>query len=146
MDNSPAAAHITRHKNFALLIIAFAELMDVVDITITNVAIPTIEKGLSFSAITDLQWVLSAYGLFFGGFVLLGGRLADIYGRRYILMMGVIIFATASLGAGIAQTSFWLIIARAVQGFGAALVTPAALSLLLVIFKEGPERDKAMGV
>src|SRR2546421_564715 len=127
MDLLPS--RITEHKNLALMILAFAALMDVVDITIVNVAVPTIEKGL-IPGITSLQWVLTAYGLFFGGFVLLGGRLADTFGRRFILLLGVIIFAIASLGGGLAETASWLIICRALQGFGAALITPSSLSLL----------------
>ncbi len=146
MTDASQHSQITDHKNVALLILAVAALMDVVDITIVNVAIPTIEKGLSFSGISSLQWVLTAYGLFFGGFVLLGGRLADTFGRRFILMFGVAIFAAASLGEGLAQNSIWLILCRAIQGFGAALIAPTALSLLLVIFKEGSERNKAMSI
>jgi EmrB/QacA subfamily drug resistance transporter len=145
-DAFPHSPHVTDHKNIALLILGIAALMDVIDITIVNVAVPTIEKGLSFSGIESLQWVLTAYGLFFGGFVLLGGRLADTFGRRFILMSGVVIFGVASLGEGLAQSSMWLICCRAIQGFGAALIAPTALSLLLVIFKEGKERDKAMSV
>ncbi len=146
MTDVSSQPQITNHKRIALLILAVASLMDVIDITIVNVAIPTIEKGLSFSGIESLQWVLTAYGLFFGGFVLLGGRLSDTFGRRFILMSGVVIFAAASFGEGFAQNSSSLIICRAIQGCGAALIAPAALSMLLVIFKEGKERDIAMSI
>src|SRR5262249_32255113 len=119
--------------------------MVVLDVAIVNVALPTIETKLNFSP-DNLQWVLTAYSLTFGGFLLLGGRAADLLGRRIVFMIGVAIFTTASLFCGLAQSEAWLIIARAVQGFGAALLTPSALSIITTTFTERAERNKALGV
>src|SRR4029453_18541296 len=94
----------------------------------------------------DLSWVVNAYTLFFGGFLLLGGRMADLIGRRRIFMVGLVVFAVASLAGGLASSPGMLIAARAVQGLGAALLSPAALSLLTVMFAEGAERNRALGV
>src|SRR6185503_6970422 len=104
-----------------------------------------IGQSLHFSP-DNLSWVVNAYTLAFGGFLLLGGRLADLLGRRRLFIVGLVLFAGASLAGGFAQSDIQLIIARAVQGLGAALLSPAALSLVTVLFKEGAERNKAMGV
>jgi EmrB/QacA subfamily drug resistance transporter len=119
--------------------------MVVLDIAIVNVALPSIQQDLDVSQST-LQWVVIAYGLVLGGFLLLGGRMSDLLGRRRMLLTGLTIFSTASLVAGIAQSSALLIAARGFQGFGAALITPAALSIVAVTFAEGQERNRALGV
>ena len=115
------------------------------DASIVNVALPSIGTALDFSQ-DNLSWVVNAYTLTFGGFLLLGGRMADLLGRRRMFIAGLILFAGASLAGGLAQSDVWLIAARAVQGLGAALLSPAALSLVTVIFDEGAERNKALGV
>ncbi|HET6547030.1 MAG TPA: MFS transporter, partial [Solirubrobacter sp.] len=115
------------------------------DASIVNVALPSIGEALDFAR-DDLSWVVNAYTLTFGGFLLLGGRMADLLGRRRMFVGGLILFAAASLAGGLAQSDVWLIAARAVQGLGAALLSPAALSLVTTIFEEGAERNKALGV
>jgi EmrB/QacA subfamily drug resistance transporter len=134
-----------KHKGVALAILAAAQFMVILDATIVNVALPAIQKSLGFSD-SQLQWIITAYALTFGGFLLLGGRLADLFGRRRLFIAGVVIFAGASLLGGLAQTPAMLIAFRALQGLGGALLAPAALSLVLTIFKEGPERNRALGV
>lgn len=132
--------------NWALLgILALAQFMVVLDSSIVNVALPAIQKALNFSA-TDLQWVLTAYTLAFGGFLLLGGRAADLYGRRKMFITGIAGFTATSLLVGLAQDSTMMIIGRGLQGLFAALMSPAALSIVLTSFKEGPDRNKALGV
>lgn len=138
--------HTVKHKGLALAVLAAAQFMVILDATIVNVALPAIQKALGFTSESQLQWIVTAYALLFGGFLLLGGRLADLYGRRKIFMSGITIFAIASLLAGIAQSPGEIIAYRALQGLGGALLAPAALSLVLTIFKEGPERNKALGV
>jgi EmrB/QacA subfamily drug resistance transporter len=133
------------NKWLAMALLAAAQFVVVLDASIVNVALPSIGKDLHFSQ-DDLSWVVNAYVLVFGGFLLLGGRLADLLGRRRLFIVGLILFATASLAGGFAQSEGWLIAARAVQGLGAALLSPAALSLVTVLFAEGAERNKAMGV
>lgn len=135
-----------KHKGLALAILAAAQFMVVLDATIVNVALPAVQQALGFSSDAQLQWIITAYALAFGGFLLLGGRLADLYGRRKLFLLGVGVFAAASLAAGFAQTPLQMIIFRALQGLGGALLSPAALSLILAIFSEGPERNKALGV
>jgi EmrB/QacA subfamily drug resistance transporter len=132
-------------KWLALVLLAAAQFVVVLDASIVNVALPSIGKDLQFAQ-DDLSWVINAYTLFFGGFLLLGGRLADLLGRRTIFMAGLIVFALASLAGGLATTDMQLIIARAVQGLGAALLSPAALSILTTTFAEGAERNTALGV
>jgi EmrB/QacA subfamily drug resistance transporter len=134
---------IRRWRAFAVLAVAF--FMTIVDLTIVNVALPTIGRKLHFSE-SDLQWVVTAYGITFGGFLLLGGRAADLLGRRRILMVGLAVFSAASLAAGLATSSGFLIAMRGLQGFGAAVVLPAALSIVMNMFSEGAERNKALGV
>jgi EmrB/QacA subfamily drug resistance transporter len=129
----------------ALVLLAAAQFVVVLDASIVNVALPSIGTSLDFSQ-DDLSWVVNAYTLTFGGFLLLGGRMADLLGRRRMFIAGLILFAGASLAGGLAQSDIWLIAARAVQGLGAALLSPAALSLVTVLFAEGAERNRAMGV
>jgi len=133
------------NKWLALALLAAAQFVVVLDASIVNVALPSIGRALDFSQ-DDLSWVVNAYVLVFGGFLLLGGRLADLLGRRRLFIAGLILFAAASLAGGLAQSAGWLVAARAVQGLGAALLSPAALSLVTVLFAEGSERNKAMGV
>jgi EmrB/QacA subfamily drug resistance transporter len=135
--------NINRWRAFALLAVAF--FMTIVDLTIVNVSLPTIGRDLHFSA-TSLQWVVTAYALTFGGFMLLGGRAADLLGRRRILMVGLSFFTAASLGAALSTGEVSLIAARAVQGLGAAIMLPAALSIVMNMFAEGAERNKALGI
>ena len=125
--------------------LALAFFMVMVDVTVVNIALPTIARELHFSA-NNLQWVITAYSITFGGFLLLGGRAADLFGRRRIFMTSVAFFAGASLLCGLAQSELWMIIARGIQGLAAAFMTPTALSIVLTEFKEGPERNKALGV
>jgi MFS family permease len=132
-------------KVLALALLALAQFVVVLDASIVNVALPSIGKDLDFAQ-DDLSWVVNAYTLFFGGFLLLGGRMADLLGRRRLFIAGLLLFAVASLAGGLSTSPGLLIAARAVQGLGAALLSPAALSLVTVIFKEGAERNKAMGV
>jgi EmrB/QacA subfamily drug resistance transporter len=135
--------HINRWRAFALLAVAF--FMTVIDLTIVNVSLPTIGRDLHFSE-TSLQWVVTAYALTFGGFLLLGGRAADLLGRRRILMVGLGLFSAASLAAALATGAGFMIGARAVQGIGAAIMLPAALSIVMNMFREGAERNKALGI
>src|ERR687889_167082 len=132
-------------KWIALALLALAQFVVVLDAAIVNVALPSIGSDLNFSQ-DNLSWVVNAYTLFFGGFLLLGGRLADRLGRRRLFIAGMVLFALASLAGGLAQSDLWLIIARSVQGLGAALVSPAALSIVTTTFTEGAERNKALGV
>jgi EmrB/QacA subfamily drug resistance transporter len=134
----------TRRKWFALALLLGVQFMVVLDIAIVNVALPSIQTDLGFSQ-ENLQWVVSAYALLFGGFLLLGGRVADLYGRRRLFVAGIIVFTLASLVSGLAWNEGSLIGARALQGLGAALITPAALSILTTTFAEGKERNAALG-
>jgi EmrB/QacA subfamily drug resistance transporter len=138
-----APAH--RHLGLALVVIAAAQLMVVVDATIVNIALPTIRAALGFSD-NGLEWVVNAYALTFGGFLLLGGRAGDLLGRRRVFIGGVLLFALASLLGGLATGQAWLLTTRAIQGVGAAIVAPTALSLVTTTFPEGPRRNRAMGV
>jgi EmrB/QacA subfamily drug resistance transporter len=140
----PAGAGRARHRGLALGLVLLAQLLVVIDVSIVTLALPAIQRALHFSPV-DLQWVLSGYALVFGGFLLLGGRLADLLGRRRILMIGAAVFTAASLACGLAPSAGALVAARAVEGLGAALMAPAALSLILAMFPEGPERNKALG-
>ncbi len=129
----------------ALILLCSAQFVVVLDASIVNVALPTIGEALNFSE-GNLPWVVNAYVLTFGGFLLLGGRLADLLGRRRIFMAGLVLFALASLAGGLATNSGQLIAARAVQGLGAAILSPAALSIVATTFKDGAERNKALGI
>ncbi|HEY6890865.1 MAG TPA: MFS transporter [Solirubrobacter sp.] len=128
-----------------LVLVCLAQFMVILDATIVNIALPTIQEDLHFSQ-ADLQWVVNSYTLLFGGFLLLGGRAADIVGRKKIFIAGTILFSVASLLNGLATSSGMLIAFRALQGLGGALVSPAALSIITTTFPEGPERTKALGV
>jgi EmrB/QacA subfamily drug resistance transporter len=132
-----------RWKALALVCAAF--FMTVLDVSIVNVALPTIGRKLDFSQ-DSLQWVITAYALTFGGFLLLGGRAADYLGRRRVFMVGLTLFTLASLACGLSGSEGMLIAARAVQGLGAAIITPAALSIVSTTFDEGAERNKALGI
>ena len=134
-----------RRKWWALALLSAVQFMVVLDIAIVNVALPSIKVDLGFSQ-ENLQWVISAYALVFGGFLLLGGRAADLLGRRRIFLVGVVVFTLASFLAGLAWSEASLIGARALQGLGAAIISPAALSILSTTFSEGRERNIALGV
>ena len=134
-----------RKRWFALALLSTVQFMVVLDIAIVNVALPSIQTDLGFSQ-ENLQWVISAYALVFGGFLLLGGRAADLLGRRRIFLIGIVVFTISSLLAGLAWSEASLIGARAFQGLGAAVITPAALSILSTTFTEGRERNIALGV
>jgi len=138
---SPAGVH--RWRAFALLAVTYC--MTAVDLTIVNVALPTIGVKLHFAE-TDLQWVVTAYSLTFGGLLLLGGRAADLLGRRRIFQLGLVIFSGASLSCALATSETFLIVMRGIQGLGAAVVLPSALSIVMNMFSEGPERNKALGL
>lgn len=134
-----------RHLGIALTVITAAQLMVVLDGTIVNIAMPHIMADLGFTQ-ENLSWVVTAYTLAFGGLLLLGGRLGDLFGRRRVFMTGVLVFAGASLLGGLAQTEGMLLGARALQGIGAALASPTALALITTTFPAGPARNRAMGV
>jgi EmrB/QacA subfamily drug resistance transporter len=135
-----------RHKGLALLVLAGAQFMVILDATIVNVALPSIQKALGFTSTSQLQWIVTAYTLLFGGFLLLGGRLADLIGRRKVFLLGIALFSLASLLAGLAQSPAQIIAFRGLQGLGAAMLSPSALSLVLNIFHEGSDRNRALGV
>jgi EmrB/QacA subfamily drug resistance transporter len=139
------ATHVPRRLGLALVVIAAAQLMIVLDATIVNVALPHIQRALGFSG-TGLEWIITAYSLAFGSLLLLGGRLGDIYGRRRIFMTGVLLFALASLVGGFATSGWWLLASRAVQGAGAALAAPTALALIATTFPMGAPRNRALGI
>jgi EmrB/QacA subfamily drug resistance transporter len=130
---------------FALILLCATQFMVVLDVAIVNVALPSIQEALDFSQ-GNLQWIVSAYTLTFGGFLLLGGRTADLLGRRRVFMVGLVIFTLASLACGLSESEGFLIGARAVQGLGAAMISPAALSIITTTFAEGAERNKALGI
>jgi EmrB/QacA subfamily drug resistance transporter len=139
------AGPTSRTKWLALALLALTQFVIVLDASIVNVALPSIGRALDFSQ-DDLSWVVNAYTLAFGGFLLLGGRLADLLGRRRMFIGGLVLFSLASLAGGLAQSDVWLVAARAVQGLGAAIISPAALSLVTTMFAEGAERNRALGV
>ena len=141
----PASSSGGRHLGLALAIIGGAQLMIVLDGTIVNIALPHIQTDLGFSA-ANLSWVVNAYALALGSLLLLGGRLGDLLGRRRMFVVGVLLFAGASLAGGLAVNEAMLILARVAQGMGAALASPAALALITTTFPAGKERNRAMGV
>ena len=134
-----------KHLGLALAVISGAQLMIVLDATVVNVAIPTIHHALRFS-LTNLEWLITAYSLTFGGLLLFGGRTGDLYGKRRMFMIGIAIFAVSSLLGGLAMNDVWLIFTRGLQGVGGAIAAPTALSLIATNFAEGRERNRAMGV
>jgi EmrB/QacA subfamily drug resistance transporter len=133
------------HRWRVLALVSVAFFMTVLDVSIVNVALPSIGRALDFSR-ENLQWVITAYAIAFGGFLMLGGRAADLLGRRIVFMVGVTLFTIASLVCGLAESEGTLIGARAVQGLGGAIISPAALSIVMTTFEEGPERNKALGI
>ena len=133
-----------RH-NALLLMICLAQFMVILDVSVVNVALPAIRDDLGFSA-TGLQWVVNAYALTFAGFLLLGGRAADLLGQRRVFIFGLALFGLASLAGGLSQGQGQLVVARAVQGLGGAVVAPVTLSILTTTFAEGTERNKALAV
>ena len=136
---------VPRRLGLALVVIAAAQLMIVLDATIVNVALPHIQRALGFSG-SGLEWVVTAYSLAFGSLLLFGGRLGDIYGRRRVFMVGLAIFSVGSLFGGMATSEAWIIASRAVQGAGGALAAPTALALIATTFPAGPPRNRAFGV
>jgi EmrB/QacA subfamily drug resistance transporter len=143
MERSPA--EFREKRWLALILLCSSQFVVVLDASIVNVALPTIGRALDFSQ-ENLPWVVNAYVLTFGGFLLLGGRTADLLGRRRVFMAGLMLVAVASLAAGFASTEGQLIAARAAQGLGAAIISPAALSIVTTTFSDGAERNKALGV
>ena len=134
-----------RQRWLALMVLCLGVLMIVLDTTIVNVALPSIKNDLQFSE-TSLVWVVNAYMLTFGGFLLLGGRLGDLYGHRNLFLGGITLFTVTSLACGVAQSPWMLIVARGLQGLGGAVVSAVALSLIMNLFTVPAERAKAMGV
>ncbi len=134
-----------RNLNLALIVIALAQLMVVLDVAIVNVALPSIQRELHFAA-TDLEWVVNAYAIAFGGLLLLGGRTGDLFGRRRMFIVGALMFTAGSMAGGLATSPTFLIAARAAQGIGAAILAPTALSLLAATFSQGAQRNRALGV
>src|SRR5438874_5928591 len=144
----PAARHeetVDSRRWLGLAVVVAAQFMVVLDVAIVSVALPSIKTDLHFSE-SSLQWVITAYSIFFGGVLLLGGRLADLLGRRRLFMAGLILFTVSSLLDGLAWSESSLIVFRSLQGLGAALLSPAALSILTTTFEEGRERNIALGV
>ncbi len=140
-----ATPELDPRRWLALAVVGTAFFMTILDVSIVNVALPTILQDLNFSR-ENIQWVVTAYALTFGGFLLLGGRAADLLGRRRVFMVGVVLFSLASLVCGLANSEGVLIAARAVQGVGGAIISPAALSIVSSTFTEGAERNKALGI
>ncbi|HWH55837.1 MAG TPA: MFS transporter, partial [Gaiellaceae bacterium] len=142
------AAEPNPRRWFILAVVGTAFFMTILDVAIVNVAIPSIETDLNIKRAT-VQWVITAYAITFGGFLLLGGRMADLLGRRRIFVVGIVLFTLASLACGLSKTAdsaAILIAARALQGLGAAIISPAALSIVTTTFSEGAERNKALGI
>jgi EmrB/QacA subfamily drug resistance transporter len=142
---SPPGARRVANPSLVLALVCLAQFMVVLDATIVNVALPTLQHDLHFSP-SSLQWVINSYTLVFGGFLLLGGRASDLFGRKRLFLAGIVVFTAASVLDGLAPSSGFLIAARALQGFGAALVSPAALSIVTTTFPEGRMRTRAMGI
>jgi MFS family permease len=134
-----------QRKWLVLAVVGAAFFMTILDVAIVNVAIPSIQEDLHIAEST-VQWVITAYAITFGGFLLLGGRMADLLGRRRIFLVGLVLFTLASLTCGLASSAGVLIASRAVQGLGAAIISPAALSIVTTTFSEGAERNKALGI
>ncbi|MDB5190234.1 MAG: EmrB/QacA subfamily drug resistance transporter, partial [Parcubacteria group bacterium] len=134
----------TPSRWFVFILVAIAQFMVVLDVSITNVALPTIQRDLHFTT-SALQWVITAYALSFGGFLLFGGRAADLFGRRRMLLIGMASFTTFSFFIGISHSAILLVVFRALQGLSAAFMSPAALSIVLTTFRDGPERNRALG-
>src|ERR687886_47892 len=135
----------SRTRWLALYVLCLGSLMIVLDVTIVNVALPSIREDLGFSE-TSLAWVVNAYLLTYGGFLLLGGPLGDLFGHRRLFLAGITLFTLASLACGVATTQWFLVSARAVQGIGGAIASAVSLSLMMTLFTEATERAKAMGI
>jgi len=142
---NPPPARRTERRGLTLALVLCAQLMIVLDLTVVNIALPSIAHGLHFSA-PSLAWVLNAYSLTFGGLLLLGGRASDILGRRRMFLAGIAVFTAASLAGGLATSAAWLLAARAVQGVGGAIASPAVLATIISGFPEGRERTRALGI
>src|SRR3954465_12405653 len=132
-----------RHRRAVLAVILVGYLLILIDVSILMAALPTVHRDLGFSP-TSLSWAQNAYTLAFGGLLLLGARAGDLAGRRLMFMVGIGVFAAASLAVGLAQSPTWMVAARAVQGIGAAILAPSTLALLSTSFPEGPQRTRAM--
>jgi EmrB/QacA subfamily drug resistance transporter len=147
VNRSPASRSASGDVSpwLVLVLVCMAQFMVVLDATIVNVALPSIQKDLGISE-ANLQWIVNAYALMFGGFLLLGGRAGDLMGRKRVFLVGIVVFTVASLLNGLSPTSEFLIVFRGLQGLGAAMIAPAALSIITTTFTEGAERTKAMGV
>ena len=144
-EPNSAAPGKNRRLTAVLLLACLAQFMVILDVSVVNVALPSIRRGLGFSEV-DLQWVVNAYTVTFAGFLLLGGRAADLIGRRRVFVAGLLLFAASSLAGGLAQSTGWLIAARALQGLGGAIIAPASLSILTTTFDEGAARNRAVGI
>src|SRR4051812_23979537 len=144
MANAATGKKQTNHW-LILVLLALAQFMVVLDVSIVNVALPAIQKAFNMTQ-SDLQCIVTAYTLTFGGFLLLGGRAADLFGRRKIFLGGVVAFTLFSLGAGVSQSGTMIVIFRALQGLAGAFMSPAALSIVLVTYREGHERNVALSV
>src|SRR5436190_16068207 len=142
---APVVRQVRASANAVLALVAVVQFMVVLDASVVNVALPSIQRDVGFSE-QSLSWVLNAYTLLFGGFLLLGGRAADRLGRRRLFMAGIALFTGASLTCGLSQSEATLLIARGAQGLGGAMVSPAALSIILPTFAEGSERNRALAV
>ena len=135
----------TRHHTIVLTILCLAQLLDALDVTVVNVALPAVERDLGFEA-DDLHWLVNAYTVLFGGFLLLGGRSADLLGARRVLLAGIGLFTAASLASGLAQSASFLVATRAAQGLAAAFIAPTTLALIATSFPQGPARNRALGI
>src|ERR1700693_6331225 len=142
---SRLSSRLPRGSNAVLVLVCLAQFMVILDVSILNVAPPSIRSGLHFST-TGLQWVVNAYTITFGGFLMLGGRAADLLGRRRVFLVGTALFSIASLLCALASSRGLLLGARALQGFGGAVISPASLSILATSFAEGPARNRALGM
>ena len=142
---TPPRTRRTARRGLTLALVLCAQLMIVLDLTVVNIALPSIARGLHFSA-PSLAWVLNAYSLTFGGLLLLGGRASDILGRRRMFLTGIAVFTAASLAGGLATSAAWLLAARALQGVGGAIASPAVLATIISGFPEGRERTRALGI
>src|ERR1700681_1364004 len=143
--STPAPKGRPVSSGMILALVCVGQFMVVLDLSIVNVALPSMQRDLGFST-AGLQWVVNAYALAFGGFLLLGGRAADLFGRRRVFMLGLMLFAGASLVCGVAQNQFMLVGARALQGLGAAVLSPATLTILPMTFRAPAERARALGI
>jgi EmrB/QacA subfamily drug resistance transporter len=143
---APAHARVDVNRSLILVLVLLAQFMVTLDAMVVNVALPSIQGALHFGSASSLQWVVNAYTLMFGGFLMVGGRMGDLLGRQRLFIAGLTVFTAASLVNGVAQSATMLVVGRGVQGLGAALVSPAVLSIVMVTFAEGRERGRALGL